>query len=110
MCEVVPLVNPVDIVIGGWDISKMNLADAMKRAEVFDWDLQKKLAPYMEKMTPLPSIYYEDFIAGNQKDRADNILKSSGKKEDLELLRKNIRDFKAEHDLDQVIVLWTANT
>lgn len=45
----------------------MNLADAMKRAEVFDWDLQKKLVPYMEKMVPLPSIYYEDFIATNQK-------------------------------------------
>jgi myo-inositol-1-phosphate synthase len=42
-----PLVKPTDIVIGGWDISKMHLGEAMKRAEVFDWDLQKKLYPYM---------------------------------------------------------------
>lgn len=29
-----PMVNPEDLVIGGWDISKMNLADAMNRAQV----------------------------------------------------------------------------
>lgn len=65
--EVLPLVKPTEIIIGGWDISKMHLGEAMKRAEVFDWDLQKKLYPYLEKYVPLPSIYYEDFIAGNQK-------------------------------------------
>jgi len=26
------MVNPKDMVLGGWDISKYNLADAMKRA------------------------------------------------------------------------------
>lgn len=37
--EVLPMVDPCEVVIGGWDISKMNLADAMKRAEVFEYDL-----------------------------------------------------------------------
>jgi len=32
MNEVLPLVNPNDVAIGGWDISTMNLADGMKRA------------------------------------------------------------------------------
>ena len=30
--EIVPMVNPNDWVIGGWDISGYNLADAMARA------------------------------------------------------------------------------
>lgn len=30
--EVLPLVKPTDLIIGGWDISSMNLAEAMKRA------------------------------------------------------------------------------
>ena len=47
----------------------------MKRAQVFDYELQQKLFPYMKEYTPLPSIYYPDFIASNQKDRADNYLK-----------------------------------
>jgi myo-inositol-1-phosphate synthase len=32
---IVPMVHPNDMVIGGWDISKMNLAESMKRAKVW---------------------------------------------------------------------------
>ena len=44
----------------------MNLGDSMKRAQVFDYDLQQKLYPLMKDYSPMPSIYYPDFIAGNQ--------------------------------------------
>jgi len=52
----------------------MNLASAMKRAQVFDYELQMKLAPEMNRYKPMKSIYYSDFIAGNQSERADHIL------------------------------------
>ena len=32
--SLLPMVNPNDIVLGGWDISNLNLADAMERAQV----------------------------------------------------------------------------
>ena len=32
--SLLPMVHPEDIVFGGWDISSMNLADAMQRAQV----------------------------------------------------------------------------
>ena len=32
--SLLPTVKPEDIVFGGWDISSMNLADAMQRAQV----------------------------------------------------------------------------
>jgi len=107
--EVIPFVNPNDIVIGGWDLNNMNMADALKRAKVVDYDLQKQLYPYMKDIVPLPSVYIKDYIAANQEDRANNVLKGT-KQEMLDTLRKNIRDFKAEHHLDKVVVLWTATT
>jgi myo-inositol-1-phosphate synthase len=107
--KLLPMVHPNDLVIGGWDISKMNLADAMKRAQVLDYDLQRQLAPLMKDIVPLPSVYFPDFIAANQADRADNVLTGS-KFEQLEKVRKQIRDFKANNKLDKVIVLWSANT
>jgi len=107
--RMLPLVNPTDLVIGGWDISKQNLGDAMKRAKVLPADLQRNLYPKMKAMTPLPSIYYPDFIASNQEDRADNVLEGT-KQEHLDKIRKDIRDFKATNNLDKVIILWTANT
>lgn len=53
-------------VIDGWDISPMNLADAMVRAKVIDYDLQQKLRKEMLAMKPRPAIYDPDFIAANQ--------------------------------------------
>jgi len=107
--NMVPMVNPNDMVIGGWDISSANLADSMERACVLDWDLQRQLIPYMKEIKPLPGIYIPDFIAANQKERADNIL-SGTKQEMVDQIRKDIRDFKAKNQLDTVVVLWTANT
>merc|ERR1719424_1231278 len=107
--KVLPMVHPNDLVIGGWDISDMNMADALKRAQVFEPMLQAKLRPHMEKMVPLPAPYYPDYIAANQESRANNIMKGT-KKENLEQIRKDIRDFKAANGLDKVVVLWTANT
>lgn len=106
----VPMVNPNDLVIGGWDISSANLKEAAKRSKVLDVDLQKKLADRLEQYKPMPLVYYPDFIAANQEERADNVLKNENKWDDVEQIRKDIRDFKAKHSLDKIIVLWTANT
>lgn len=39
---------------GGWDISGLNMAEAMERAHVLDWSLQQQLVPYMRDIVPLP--------------------------------------------------------
>ncbi|XP_060077711.1 inositol-3-phosphate synthase 1-A-like [Ylistrum balloti] len=108
-CNILPMVNPNDIIFDGWDISSLNLADSMERAQVLDWNLQQQLRPYMENLKPRPSIYIPDFIAANQEARADNLL-SGTKEEMIEQIRSDIRDFKTKNDLDEVIILWTANT
>ncbi|TPX67086.1 inositol-3-phosphate synthase [Spizellomyces sp. 'palustris'] len=107
--DILPMVHPNDLVLGGWDISSANLAQSMERAKVLEYDLQRQVRDEMEGLCPLPSIYYPDYIAANQSDRADNVLKGT-KQDHLEQIRKDIRDFKALHSLDKVIVLWTANT
>lgn len=64
----------------------------------------------MKNFVPLPSIYYEDFIAANQNDRANNVLPGNNKQAHLDRIRQDIRDFKKNNNLDKVVVLWTANT
>jgi myo-inositol-1-phosphate synthase len=107
--SMLPMVDPGEIIWGGWDINGANLAEAMERAEVLEWDLQRQMIPYLKDIKPLPSIYIPDFIAANQKDRANNVLKGT-KQEMLEKLRQDIRDFKAKNALESVVILWTANT
>ncbi|KAE8441586.1 Inositol-3-phosphate synthase [Mollisiaceae sp. DMI_Dod_QoI] len=109
--DILPMVHPNDLVISGWDISGMNLAAAMDRAGVLEPTLKAQIKKEMTEMVPLPSIYYPDFIAANQEDRADNCIKGSKAcLEHVEQIRKDIRDFKAKNSLDKIIVQWTANT
>ncbi|WVZ58567.1 hypothetical protein U9M48_008828 [Paspalum notatum var. saurae] len=107
--SLLPMVNPNSIVFGGWDISNLNMADAMARAKVLDINLQKQLRPYMESMVPLPGIFNPDFVAANQGARANNLIQGT-KKEQVEQIKKDIREFKEKNKVDKVVVLWTANT
>jgi myo-inositol-1-phosphate synthase len=109
MKNMLPMVDPSEIVWGGWDINGTKLGDAMKRAKVLDIDLQNKLYPHMKDIKPLKSVYFPDYIAANQGDRADNVLTGT-KQEQMEQLQKDIREFKVTNGLDKVILLWTANT
>lgn len=115
---IAPLASPNDFVVGGWDISGANMACAMKRAQVLDVGLQQKVAPMMAGMVPLPSVYYPDFIASNQRERADNVVNGDGsggidtsdKWRDVERVMLDICQFKQLNGLDTVIVVWSANT
>jgi len=109
--DVLPMVHPNDLIVGGWDISKLDLAASMDRAAVLEPTLKAQVRKEMAAMVPLPSIYYPDFIAANQEDRADNLIPGSkASMAHVEQIRKDIRDFKAANGLDKVIVQWTANT
>lgn len=72
--EILPMVNPCEFVINGWDISKTNLYDACKRSKVLEPDLIRQLKGELQAIVPLPAALNGDFIASNQADRADNVL------------------------------------
>lgn len=90
--DLLPVVHPSDLVIGGWDISGMNLLEAMDRAQVLEPSLKNLVMKEMAQMKPLPSIYYPDFIAANQGDRADNTIEGDKAcSAHVEKLREDIR-------------------
>jgi myo-inositol-1-phosphate synthase len=64
----------------------------------------------MNQYQPMKSIYYKDFIASNQEDRANNLIEGNDKLIHLITIKKDIAKFREEHDLKTVIILWTANT
>ncbi|KAH8271497.1 hypothetical protein KR018_000960 [Drosophila ironensis] len=109
MKELLPMVEPDDIVVDGWDISRLHLGDAMRRAEVLDVALQDQLYEQLAQLRPRPSIYDPDFIAANQSERADNVIRGT-RQEQYEQIRRDIRDFRQRSGVEAIIVLWTANT
>jgi myo-inositol-1-phosphate synthase len=112
--KMLPMVHPNDIVLGGWDISKMPLDQAMERAKVLEFDLQQKIKPVLEqefghRVVPLPAIFDPSFVAENQASRADNVIPGT-KQQQLDQVREDLKTFKREQGVDKVVVLWTANT
>lgn len=115
--KMLPMVHPNDIVLGGWDISKLPLDKAMERSKVLEYDLQQKVKPFMEQefggrlsgLVPLPAIFDPCFVAENQASRADNVIQGT-KQQQMEQIREDLKTFKKEQCVDKIIVLWTANT
>lgn len=112
MKDMLPMADPNELIIDGWDISSLNLGDAMRRARVLDISLQDQLYPMMSAIKPRKALFDLNFVAENQKERADNILDNEKltKWEQVGKIMEDIEDFKKSKKLDKVIILWTANT
>ena len=80
----------------------------VERACVLPFTLQQKVKPFMSNMKPLPGIYIPHFIASNQDDRANNVLKNMTMQQQVDQIRADIRAMKQQ--VDKVVILWTANT
>lgn len=72
--DLMPMVNPCDFEISGWDISKANLFQACKRSHVLEPTLINEMKAELEAIVPLPSILNQEYIAANQSDRVDNVF------------------------------------
>ncbi len=88
MKSLLPMVEPEQLVLDGWDISGLDLSEASERARVLDWDLQKQLKPHLSPLKPRPAIYDNSFIAANQEDRADNVIRGN-KQQQLDQVLEN---------------------
>jgi myo-inositol-1-phosphate synthase len=103
--------HPDDIVFGGWDISSANMYEAVKRSGVLNWQIAEQLEGELSQITPMKGVYDGNYIAQNQRSRVDNAYSEDTPLEELiDHIRADIRRFKEQHDLERVIVLWTANT
>ena len=84
-----PMVDPVDFVISGWDISSANMYEAAKRSHVLEPTLLNDLKSELEQIKPLPAVLNPDFIASNQADRVDHVF-TGNNKECIDKIRKDI--------------------
>ena len=109
--ELINIRSPEDIIVDGWDISRDNLYDACRKNKVVDLNFLQSIEKDLKKIKPLPSIYYSDFIASNQSDRANNVKTFKNNKwGDLLNIKADIEAFKAKHNIKNVVVMWTAST
>ena len=105
--EIVPMAKLDDIVFGTWDVYPANSYEAALNAEVLK---EKDILPVkdeLEAIKPMKAAFDHNYA---KRLDGDNVLKDMTRWEMTEQLRKDIRDFKAQHGLDRVVVLWAAST
>lgn len=105
--DFVPLTDPKDLVIGGWEIRETNCYKAAKEAKVLE---DKDLAPIKDALTvivPMKAVFDRYYV----KRLEGTYVKTGKDKFDLmEQIRKDIRDFKQINRLDRVVMIWCGST
>jgi myo-inositol-1-phosphate synthase len=105
--EVVPLAALDQVVFGGWDIFEENSYEAARTAGVLEPSLLDQIKPELEAIKPWPAVFDQRYV---KRLDGPNVKKGKNKKDLAEQLRADIRNFKQQHGLDRMVMVWCGST
>ena len=115
--DIVPLAKLDDIVFGCWDVYPQNAYQAAMYAEVLKEKDIEPVRDELEKIVPMPAAFDKNYAKRLDGDNVKYVYDSSKKEgvrptrwQMVEMLRKDIQQFKAANDCARVVVLWAAST
>ncbi|GAA0538757.1 inositol-3-phosphate synthase [Chitinophaga japonensis] len=105
--DFVPLAELNDIVFGGWDVYEDNVYQAAMKAGVLDPHLLKAIQPELEALVPMKAAFDKNFV----KNLDGTNIKEFDTRYNLALaVMEDIKNFKAAHNLDRVVMVWCGST
>jgi len=105
--DFVPLAELSQLVFGGWDIFEENAYEAAKHAGVLDAQLLEELRPELEAISPMKAVFDQRYV---RRLHGTHVKHASTHYDLMEMLREDIRSFKAVNHLDRMVMVWTAST
>jgi len=105
--EIVPLADLDNIVFGGWDIFEENSYEAARTAGVLEASLLDQIKPELEAIKPWPAVFDQRYV---KRLDGPNVKKGKNKKDLAEQVRADIRNFKKQHSLDRMVMVWCGST
>ena len=109
--EIVPLAPLDDIVFGTWDVYPQNAYQAAVYAEVLKAKDIEPVRDELQQIVPMKAAFDTNYA---KRLNGDNVKTVEGKLptrwEMVEMLRDDIRRFKAEKGCQRIVVLWAAST
>jgi myo-inositol-1-phosphate synthase len=104
--DFVPLASLDDIVFGAWDPIPDDGYTAAKKAGVLSGEDLERVADFMRAIKPMPAVFDNHYVT---RIHGSNVKKGS-KRELVEQLRQDMRDFKSKNGLDRIVIVWCAST
>ncbi|PVH25239.1 inositol-3-phosphate synthase [Sphingobacterium corticibacter] len=105
--DFVPLAGLQDIVFGGWDLYADNVFEAASKAKVLEAHQLEAVREDLEKIVPMKAVFNRDFVKNLD---GDHVKTQTTHRELIEALRADIKTFKAENNLDRVVIVWCGST
>ena len=102
-----PLSTLDDIEFATWDVYPQNAYQAAMYAEVLKEKDIEPVRAELEKIVPMKAAFDKNFA---KRLDGDNVMEGKTRWEMVELLREDIRRFKAEKNIARVVVIWAAST
>ena len=105
--DFVPLADINDLVFGGWDTFEDDCYTAASKAGVLEdahiHDVKKEL----QSVRPWQAVFDRNYV---RKLDGVHIKKASNKWELAQMVREDIKNFKKEHTLDRMVMVWCGST
>jgi myo-inositol-1-phosphate synthase len=105
--DYVPLATMSDLVFGGWDIFNDNAYEAAVRAGVLESKDLEPIKAEMSAIKPMPAVFDQQWVK-----RLDGPNKKTGtsKMHLAEQVMADIKNFKATHGCDRMVLIWCGST
>ena len=105
--DFVSLCDLDDLVFGGWDIFEDDMYAAAVNAGVLEKAILDEIKTDLESVKPMPAVFDQNYV----KRLSGTHVKTGKTKMDLAgQLRKDIQNFKTEHKLERVVMIWCGST
>ena len=96
-----------DIVFGGWDIRDENCYESALYAKVLKSEDIEKVKNELKELKPMKGVFEQNYV---KKLNGDYIKEGKSKYDKMMIIREDIQKFKAEKNLERLIVIWCAST
>jgi myo-inositol-1-phosphate synthase len=105
--EFVQLATLDELEFGAWDIFEEDAYEAAATAGVLDAALLEKLREPLSSIRPMPAVFDRRYV---KRLDGPNVKRGDGKRDLVEQLRADIRDFARVKKVNRLVMLWCAST
>jgi myo-inositol-1-phosphate synthase len=106
--DFVPLADLDQLVFGAWDPVADNAYQSAVRCGVLDrFTHLEPIAAELSEVEPMPAAFDQAYV---RRLDGPNVKSRKGKRELVEAIREDIREFKDAHACDRLVMIWCAST
>jgi myo-inositol-1-phosphate synthase len=106
--DFVPLAGIDQLVFGAWDPVADTAYEAAVKCGVLDRLAHiEPIAAGLKEIEPMTAVFDKNYV---RRLDGPNVKSGAGKRDLAEAVRNDIRDFKAAHSCDRLVVIWCAST